>query len=183
MASTAQVFGGFAEKVMANPWQYQAVHVYPEDVYFAVFAHLGGGIYERIGNFDNAPDAVAYGMLIGVYYSLTLRLYIDADNPGEWTGNSVQDIAQWYTCALSESDRRAIVGAANCSNGLAKDWQRLTLDGQAAVKAKRLQVVTIGLRYAAALATSACSGCGVSTEDGGLCAGCRSNQSVRMGGR
>jgi hypothetical protein len=153
MASSAKVYGGFAEKIMVRPWQYQAIHVYPEDSYFAVFAHLGGGIYERIGNFETAPDAVAYGMMIGFYHSLPLRLYIDADNLGETTGNSERDIVQWYTCALSEADRRAIVGAANCSNGLAKNWTRLTFDAQMAVKAKRLQVVTIGLRYAAALAT------------------------------
>lgn len=153
MASMAKTHGGFAEEIMQKPWRYQAIHVYAEDSNFAAFAHMGGGIFERIGNFDNAPDAVAYGMLIGAYYSLPLRVFVDADNPGELTGNAVQDVAQWYECALSEVERRAIVGAANCCNGLTKNWQRLTVDAQMAVKARRLQVVTIGLRYAAALAT------------------------------
>lgn len=149
-----QVMGGYAEAVMGEPWRYQAVHVYRETGNFAVFAHLGGGIYERIGNFGNGPDAVEYGMVIGVYHSLPLRVYLSADNYGEETGNSDRDVAQWYTVALGEAERRELVGAANCVGGNTKMWNRLTLDAQAAVKARRLQVITIGLRMAAAIAAT-----------------------------
>jgi hypothetical protein len=60
-------------------------------------------------------------------------------------------VAQWYTLA-GECERREVIGAANLERGLCKPWGRLTYEAQVAVKARRVQVITTGLRMAADIA-------------------------------
>jgi hypothetical protein len=169
------LFDGYAETIMLHPSLYDAVEVHgvrdlqePDRVekhgticevddddpqFFSVYAHLREGGCECIGDFETAADAVAYGMLIGCHYSLPMSIYFDRENRGETTGNSERDVAQWYVAAATEAERREMVGSVNCERGLAKSWNRLTFEGQTEVKARRLHVITTGLRLAADLAT------------------------------
>lgn len=169
MENNLQVWGGYAERVMRYPSEYDAIEVQgvreeytaqqvtvcevdnDNPQFFSVYAHLKAGGSECIGDFKTGADAVEYGMVTAVFGSWPLHVYLSGYR--ESTFNSDRDVSQWYIAAASESERRELVGRVNCEFGCAKNWGRLTFEAQSAVKARRMHTIIQGLRMAANIAS------------------------------
>jgi hypothetical protein len=156
-------WGGYAETIMDYPALYDAIEVQgvskDEDEicevdndnpqFFSTYAHLREGGVECIGDFATAADALEYGLGIAGRYSWPLHIFVKGCE--ETVPNDERAVAQWYTLA-GECERREVIGSDNIERGLTKPWGRLTYEAQVAVKARRLAVITTGLRMAADIA-------------------------------
>lgn len=57
-----------------------------------------------------------------------------------------KETAQWYTCAMSEAERREVIGRSRLSYGLAPSWNNLTEISKEAIRAKWRNVMAEGKR-------------------------------------
>jgi hypothetical protein len=115
--------------------------------FFSVYAHLKEGGVECIGDFETYHAAAAYGMEIATKYGWPLYTY-SATNGKEETRNDERTVVQWTYFGMSTASLRELVGPNNVRDGVLKNWSQLTSEAKAAIKAKRIEIITEGLKLA-----------------------------------